>query len=643
MATLHGRCGILPSVSRLGLDDTIQAHLSTLGPHLKTLELSPNSTIVPPEPTDTAGRHALGLLAPGALEHELELRDTIGEGGMGVVRSATQRSLGRTVAIKTLRPEHRRQEDVLTLLREAWVTGALEHPNILPIYDVKLDDEGMPLVVLKRIDGVDWGEMMHDAERMSERFGEGDLLEHNLEVLMQVCHAVAFAHSRGIVHRDIKPDNVRIGAFGEVYVLDWGIAVALADDGTGRFPLAAKATAMAGTPSYMAPEMLGAEDGRSISPRTDIYLLGATLCEIATGRPPHDGPSAAALVSSVLLSKPNLDKVPEELAAVIRRAMAPDPEARFESAEAVRVAIRRFLDHRGSARIAASARRRLVELEQLVEGAGEDVRVAAHDLLGACRAGFSAALDVWRENDDAREGLRRAIEIMTDYELRRGDARAAADLLAQIADPPELLEKRVARGLDKQRETEARQRALEALGKDLDPATGTRTRVFVGAVTGTIWCLLPLVGLTGLDIESYFVQAATTSTATVFAGGLFFWARESLTKTAYNRRLTSTVLGTLAAHYVLLLAGWLADLAPNVLTTFYPFLWMCAAGFTALMLESKLWPSVVSSALAFVLGAAFPEERPYLMSMTNAVVTLNLVIAWRLPKGAPPSSELPRA
>src|SRR5678815_4585974 len=105
----------------------------------------------------------------------------------------------------------------------------------------------------------------------------------------RVLNAVRFAHSRGILHRDLKPANVMIGEFGEVYLVDWGIAVSLRDDGSGRLPLAANATEPAGTPVYMAPEMLGRDGLPPLSERTDIYLAGAVLFEIVAGRPPHEG------------------------------------------------------------------------------------------------------------------------------------------------------------------------------------------------------------------------------------------------------------------------------------------------------------------------------------------------------------------
>ncbi len=625
---------------QLALDDTLRLHLNTLGPQLRTLELSPNSTIVPLEAEDTAGQRAMNALLPArTLHNDIELKGTIGEGGMGIVRNGTQRSLGRAVAIKTLRPEHREPRDVLALLREAWVTGTLEHPNILPIHDVKLDEAGMPLVVLKRIDGQDWGEMMHNPTQLTERFGEGEALDHNLTVLMQVCHAIAFAHSRGIVHRDIKPDNVRIGAFGEVYVLDWGIAVALEDDGTGRFPLAGSAAAMAGTPNYMAPEMLGGDEDNPITVRTDIYLLGATLYEIATGRPPHDGSTAVALVSSVLKSSPNLDGVPHKLGAIVQRCMNPDPRARFQSADEVRTAIRRFLEQRGSDQLAAIANAKLEELVLAAKDADGVMRVAVHDLLGACRAGFSAALDMWNDNRDAQRGLHKAVATVVDYELRRGDARAAAALIAQLNEPPPLLDKRVRRGLEKQRQAEERHDELEALGKDLDPKTGTRTRMVVGVIIGTSWSLLPLLSPLGFADESYRAELGLTVAGLAACLVLFTWARDSLTKTAYNRRLAAIVLFTLMSTFALIAGAWLRGIPPAQLSPIYLFLWGVVAGLTAITIERRIWPSAVSYTLAFLAATLWPEERFYLMSASNAVITLNFAIAWRPGRAAPPSSH----
>ena len=158
------------------------------------------------------------------------LGSTIGEGGMGLVHLAEQRMLRREVAIKTVKPEHVAPLTVRKLLQEGWITGRLEHPNIVPVHDLEIDDEGRPLLVLKKVEGAAWAELLADpalvkqrlvSERVRSRPTDEDVLEWHVGVLSQVCRALSYAHSRGIVHRDLKPDNVMIGAFGEVYVLDW--------------------------------------------------------------------------------------------------------------------------------------------------------------------------------------------------------------------------------------------------------------------------------------------------------------------------------------------------------------------------------------------------------------------------------------
>ena len=200
----------------------------------------------------------------------LSLHEVIGSGGSAVVRMATQRSLAREVAVKQPREEKLRW----VLLREARITGRLQHPNILPVYDIVRSEEGDPLILMKRVGGQNWTQVM-----------AGLSLEDNLRILLQVCNAVAFAHSQGVIHRDLKPDNVMIGEFGEVVVLDWGLAVRTEHLDEPWIPLASDQSGIAGTPAFMAPEMLGGvEVARArgiplkdlpspgvVGPRTDVF------------------------------------------------------------------------------------------------------------------------------------------------------------------------------------------------------------------------------------------------------------------------------------------------------------------------------------------------------------------------------------
>jgi len=242
-------------------------------------KLDPSEAVVTSiRPSRAIATSARIAMTTAASQSALVLREKLGEGGMAVVYVAVQTALGREVAVKTARDGD--LDAARALVDEARITGALEHPNIVPVHDVGRDDQGRPLIVLKRIEGTPWSETIATAK-----------LEWNLEQLVHVCRAVAFAHSRGILHRDLKPANVMVGEFGETYVLDWGIAL----------PVDSHNDEVAGTLAYMAPEMLAAE---VLTVRADVYLLGATLYEIVAGEPPHVAPSITASMLSIARSQP---------------------------------------------------------------------------------------------------------------------------------------------------------------------------------------------------------------------------------------------------------------------------------------------------------------------------------------------------
>jgi serine/threonine protein kinase len=267
------------------LAQTLQARLEAEPDLARTMVDRPGATIEPSRSPSSGAMAALEALRKlgATLGGRIDLHETLGEGGMGIVHLGTQATLGRHVAVKTLRKGAGGDDAVLRILREAWVTGTLEHPNVVPVHDVGVDADGAPVIVMKRIEGRSWSALMHDPAEIARRFGATDALEWNLRTLASVCNAVHFAHSRGILHRDLKPENVMIGEFGEVYVLDWGIAVSLKDDPSGRLPPVSQAKEIAGTPHYMAPEML-LGDPKLLSPRTDVYQLGAIFYEVPASR-----------------------------------------------------------------------------------------------------------------------------------------------------------------------------------------------------------------------------------------------------------------------------------------------------------------------------------------------------------------------
>jgi serine/threonine-protein kinase len=619
------------------LERDIAAWLHTLAAdHEPTLRDAPRESIVPAARPSTGGSRALALLeelarlAPGD-SAQLRTGDTIGEGGMGIIRLAEQVALGRTVAVKTLKPNRRSREATLDLLREAWVTGSLEHPNVVPVYYIGLDDDGSPLIVLKRIEGLEWSALIDDAAAVEERFGATDLLEWNLEILSQVLNAVRFAHSRGIVHRDIKPANVMIGEFGEVYLLDWGIAVSLRDDRSGRLPLAIEATEMAGTPCYMAPEMLGGERGVPLSERTDVYLAGAVLFEIISGDPPHDGDSAIEVITSVATSRPEIPAgTPTELARVCLRAMAPDPEDRYANADAMRLALQHYLQHRDSSRLGDLAREQLAELEAALaapDGDPRKDREEVYKLFGACRFGFHEALARWRDNTEARDGLRRAIVAVAEHELKTDDPRAAVGLLSELGDAPAEL---VARARAAAEAKAKRQAELEHLRTEYDSTIGTRTRTFLMLVLGACFTGFPLAaGLSGISLRTHQQQILWSVGFLVVVLGLGYWARDSLSKTVINRRISATAGFLFVAQIVLQLGMAIMDLPIDLSQVMMLFLWLVIAVMMAIGVDRRLAPSAVGFLAAFLFAARYPEHRFFAMSACNFVFTVNAVVLWR--------------
>lgn len=617
---------------------TVGARIASLSiEEAATIRRNPNSTILPPDAkADSRAERAVVLLEDlrAGRSEPLTVTRTLGEGGMGVVHLAEQASMGRGVAVKTLKVGHRDPASVLRLLREAWITGALEHPNVVPVYDVALDSTGAPQVVLKRIDGVDWATLLGNPRELSAR-AEGNVEEWNIRTLMQVCNAVAFAHDHGVIHRDLKPENVMVGRFGEVYVVDWGIAVSLRDDANPRLPRVTAARDLAGTPLYMAPEMLLGDPSR-LDERTDVYLLGAILYEITTGKPPHDGPNLEAIFSHVLASPPEVPATaPSELADICRRAMAAEPKDRFASAADFRKALSDFLEHRESMRLARRAQRSVTELMEEIREArsGDSDGSSIEHLFGECRFGFRAALDTWAQNEVALGGLRLAIKSMAEHEIAVGNLHAARVLVNQLVDPPEDLRRRLA-DLERARAEDAkRHEELEALGREHDPTIGSRTRTFVTMVLGFIWTATPATAhfvLRARHAEpNYVFSAAVAAGSLIVLSALAYWGRESLMKTALNRRIGALAAFTLLAQGVLAAAFGLTHVNSVTALSFNFFLWFCVLSVASISIETRLWPAAVVYGIGLFISLLHPEIVLLIVSASHFALTVTAVSVWR--------------
>lgn len=355
---------------------------------------------------------------------DLEVRGVIGEGGMGRVLLARQHSLQRDVAVKTSKDSAGPAAHAAILLEGA-VTGSLEHPGIVPVHALGLDARGLPVMVMKRIEGVTWEALLADPNHPRWDSWEGspeNRLPGHLQVLLQVCNAVHYAHSRGIVHRDLKPANVLLGSFGDVYVADWGLGTSI---GTRQLELC-------GTPSFLAPEMV---TGGPVDERTDVYLLGAMLHVVLTGTPRHEGATVTAAVLAAKESRPATyaPHVPHELAELANRACHREPSQRPPSARAFRDELNRYVKHRDARSLAEQADRRVVELEPLLalDAPGEAERTRLERLLSEARFGLEQALAQWPENEAAQRSLQK-VESLLAVRARR---LAALENEARELDP----------------------------------------------------------------------------------------------------------------------------------------------------------------------------------------------------------------
>ena len=548
----------------LALDATITPQTLARGASSGVASLSDRGRVTStplPHVSIADGRVGDGV-ARASTSADFEIIGTLGEGGMGRVLLAHQRSVGRDVAIKIPKDAASGSEPLRV---EALTMGRLEHPAIVPVHAIGVDDAGGLVLVMKRVEGVEWRALLTDAQHPRwEQLAllESERLAFHVEVLSQVANALEYAHGRGVIHRDVKPENVLVGALGEVYLADWGIA-SLAHD---REP--GSASRIVGTPIYMAPEMVvGAPE--AITARTDVYLLGATLHAILTGQPRHAGTSLQEVLLAALRSEPPTydDEVPPELAALSARATQLDPADRPASALIFRRALDSWRTHRGSLALTQSSRTVLESLRaritraSLPGGAPDQGVDPTRDLdrgLIEARFGFAQALREWPESAEARAGLRDALTLSIAHEVRRGGLEAARALLAEIEDPPSALVADVD-ALETVLANRAREEArLRALADDLDLGVGSTERRWVlGALTSLGFAISAFVWWRGVSGG----PALGARELLGFSGGLFVVAaigalvlRRKIARNAAGMRMVVVVLcalGALFCHRVL--------------------------------------------------------------------------------------------
>ncbi|MEL6349706.1 MAG: serine/threonine-protein kinase [Myxococcota bacterium] len=566
----------------------------------------------------TAGEAAVGALKELDDTGQLSVLGTLGVGGMAIVRLAHQASLGRDIALKTLRPERATEQTGLLLLREAWVTGHLEHPNIVPVHDVRFDEEGRPMILLKRIEGRSWGELLRE-ENPGDPIYEGrDPLLFHLRVLIGVCNAIEFAHSRNVIHRDIKPDNVMIGAFGEITVLDWGIAASLTPDPSGRLATVQR-KGIAGTPAYMAPEMVA---GDILTEKTDVYLLGAVLFEILTGRPPHRGQSLNAIVRSISRLAELPQATPPMLALLCQAAMAPDPDERLESAAALRGQIEDFLEHQGVEAIISAAEISRKKLADAIAAGAEESTIIEHFSSG--QFGFRHAHQVWPEHPRPPKGLDECLEMVTHWAIQRGALDIAAAYLAQMRSPPPAL----------QADLEAARAAQSAQQQEIDQLLAAND-VQAGRTTRTLGLLgigsLGMFAGIGLHLTKLRPGPQTvlplSMSVLLILGGLFFYSRRWLGPNGqYTNRVVRMALAVPFGDLLLGSGAMLRGVRPDEIGGFIFMVGSVVLYCISVTLEPYMIVASISMAITWIV-TAFVPHLIFLLLGVNAMLVSALILA----------------
>jgi serine/threonine-protein kinase len=571
---------------------------------------------------------------------EIRIKHKIGEGGMGLVSLAHQLPMGRDVAVKGLRNQRRNHQMRLSLLAEGWTTGLLEHPNIVPVYTVGRDADGEPIIIMKRIEGVAWDELLRNPGKAPREFDSDDPLDWHIDILSQVCNAVHYAHSKGIIHRDLKPENVMIGEFGEVYVLDWGIAVGLNRDPSHRLPSIDQASAPAGTPPYMAPEMVNAE-GQNLSTRTDVYLLGAILHEILTGQPPHTGETLQTIMFEAFCSHPKDydESVPGRLADICRRAMAADPGQRFVSAEAFRHALVGFKRHREALVLADEAHDRLDSLRDVLgDGPGDDNRdqgrseAMIYKLFGECRFGFEQALRVEPDNDMATSGFQSALEMMAERELSRGAFQAASLLLADFPHPRPGFERRLDELGERLKTRQDEFESLQKIKHEVDPEIGRTSRSIFAMALGVVFCGLGLLihfgyHLWGMPI-SYELIFGHAVFLVVLIGAAFKFGRAWLFQNSANRRIMVGLWVMLVGASFYRGIVWIAELPLLPAIAGEVLYYGVGGSILGVAQDRRIIAAAAPYFAAGIMGAIWPEYVMLIFAITNLVALW--ILAWML-------------
>ena len=306
-------------------------------------------------------------------------------GAMGHIHPAIDRNLLRYVALKRLDKEMAQHEMYTEgFIAEAQMTGQLEHPNIVPVHGLSVNADGIPYFTMTLVQGVSLDAWQRDPKNA---LGTTERLHESLEIFLKVCDALAYAHHRGVIHRDLKPDNIMVAEFGQVYLMDWGLArLTRTRPASGEYAQM-EAVGPVGTPDFMAPEQARGNP-TEMDERSDIFGLGAVLYELVSGQVPYGRTLDANITLERARSGATIPleraagrlAIPKALCDIVNRAIAPNPEGRYQRVVDLQTDVRKFL--RGGMYLP----RRTFAPKEIIMREGDQGDTAYMIVTGHCRA-----------------------------------------------------------------------------------------------------------------------------------------------------------------------------------------------------------------------------------------------------------------
>lgn len=586
-----------------------------------TGESTPMSTMV-----IAPAREALENTGAGQLVADLEPGPIMAKGGSGMIREARQPSLDRMVAIKNLLPDHRGRSAQYALLREAVIAGRLDHPHIVPVHALGTSDDAGPSIVMKRVIGSSW--LARIQERPRHALGSLDALREDLRVLIAICRAVEYAHSRRVVHRDIKPANVLIGHYGEVYLIDWGLAL-LVDEDPIEF-----ATNTAGTPAYLAPEIMD-PTGR-VTTATDIWLLGASLFHALEGHSPYGSGTIVEAMDKAARAVP-LElgaHVSAELAAIIGRACAPHPEDRYGSVAELRRALAAHLEHLEAAELLRDVQADHAKLvEALKAGALRGEPAALRRRLEDARLGYEAVLRQWPQSQRAAAGRQTILQLVVRFELSEDNFAGAVAAFAELHSPPDELrrvyeaarERHMVRTEAPENLERARRRE-HLIGSDWRPSQLALATGVVAVIAGTVVGLYSRARGMPTDYTTMLIVAVGLG---IVARLVLLALRDSTILQSARYRAYNAGFGALFWLCAFaLIVGVTTDLPVRRMPIVLGILGTCVATILAVTVDRWLWSTAVCAIGASAALVAWPTWAPDIIGY--GFLVNGLVLAWVL-------------